>query len=257
MSLELIHIYGPISIHWYGLMIFIAIIIATYLLTHDPVANKLISKDQIYDLITICIVAGAIGGRILFLVMNAGEYTTFFQMVAVWDGGFSILGTLIGIIIALMFYVRKNHIDLLKLMDICAAYAPLIQSISRIGCFFAGCCYGVKTVMPWGVVYGPSCCGAPQGILLHPTQLYSAGILLIMFLMLRYVLRPICKKPGQLAMMYLILASGERFIVDFWRGDREFMNIPMLYNILSVHQLLAICLGCVACIMLMALTLRT
>lgn len=257
MSLELINIYGPISIHWYGLMIFIAVIVTTYALYKDPIRRKLITKDQLFDLITLGILSGIIGGRFLFVIINIRQYSCWWQIGALWDAGFSIMGTIVGIWVALIIYVHHNKIAALPLMDLFATYAPLAQSISRLGCFLAGCCYGIQTTMPWGITYGPSYCGAPQGILLHPTQLYSAGILFVIFLVMCYLLRPICKKPGQLTMLYLIMTSGERFIVDFWRGDREYMNIKSSLNILSVHQYLALCLGLVALVMLIGISVRS
>ena len=81
-------------------------------------------------------------------------------------------------------------------------------------------------------------------IALHTTQLYSSLLLFIIFLSMYFVFQKIVKKPGQLICIYLILASMERFAVDFWRGDRIFFNQNslslMLTRTFSIHQLIAV-----------------
>ena len=74
---------------------------------------------------------------------------------------------------------------------------------------------------------------------------------------MRYPGRAILTKPGQLVMLYLILESVERFVVDFWRGDREFFANTGLLSIFSVHQYIAIGLCAVALMMMFRITVRT
>jgi phosphatidylglycerol:prolipoprotein diacylglycerol transferase len=111
----------------------------------------------------------------------------------------------------------------------------------------AGCCYGCPASVCWAV---------PHGLFfVHPTQLYSTVFLFVIFLVL-LTARPLFSKPGQLVLLYLILESGERFVVDFWRGDREFIASSGFWGILSVHQYIAFILGMVALIIMVMITVR-
>jgi len=253
MHPEFIHIYGPISIQWYGLMIFIGILIFSYTILKDPQRKKLMSTDQFFDLMTLGIAAGIIGGRLLFLLTNRHEISSLYDCIAIWDGGFSILGSVIGILVTLPCYLKAKGIKVLELLDLVSIYAPLLHAISRIGCFLAGCCYGCQTSVVWAVrVSGVR---DAYGLLVHPTQLYSAALLLLIFFVM-CAARAIVKKPGQLMMLYLILESVERFVVDFWRGDREFLANTGFWSIFSVHQYIAIALCVVALIIMFKITVQ-
>ena len=154
-------------------------------------------------------------------------------------------------LVALPFYLRAKKINILGFLDLVSVYAPLLQSISRIGCFLAGCCYGSPTSVFWAVRSS-----AGTGGYVHPTQLYSTFILFLIFLIMRGPGRVLLKKPGQLLMLYLILVSVERFVVDFWRGDREFLVNAGFWGICSVHQYIAIGLCVVALIIMFRITVR-
>ena len=116
MHPEFLHIYGPISIQWYGLMIFIGILVFTYLILKDPQRKKLISTDQFFDLMTLGIGAAIIGGRLLFLFTNRHEISSLYDCIAIWDGGFSVLGSIAGILIVFPFYLRAKKIKVLELL---------------------------------------------------------------------------------------------------------------------------------------------
>jgi Prolipoprotein diacylglyceryltransferase len=234
-------------------MIFIGIVMFAYAVLKDPQRKKLISTDQFFDLMTLGIAAGIIGGRLLFLLTNRSEISSLYDCIAIWDGGFSVMGSVVGILVTAPFYLKAKKINVLELLDLIAIYAPLLQSASRIGCFFAGCCYGSPTSVFWAVRCSEPC-GA--GVYVHPTQLYSSAILFLLFLIMRYPGRTLLKKPGQLMILYLILVSGERFVVDFWRGDREYVAQAGFWGIFSVHQYIAIGLCVVALIIMVMITVR-
>jgi phosphatidylglycerol:prolipoprotein diacylglycerol transferase len=148
-----------------------------------------------------------------------------------------------------------HRIPLLPFLDLIATYAPLLQSIARLGCFFAGCCFGCVTQVPWATLYTDSASLAPTGMMLHPAQLYSAFGLLLVFIIMYFVARKKCTIPGQQGALYLMLASGERFLTDFWRGDRETVNALTQYGIaLSFHQLLALGIIMIAGILFFSVT---
>jgi phosphatidylglycerol:prolipoprotein diacylglycerol transferase len=228
-------------------MIFIGLLIFLYAYLKDPRRKSLITTEQVFDCITVGILAAIIGGRLLFLFTNWSEINSFYDCISIWDGGLSILGAIIGVLLIVPLYMKAKHFKVLELLDIGAVYIPMLQSISRIGCFMAGCCYGCQASICWAVPH--------EQILVHPTQLYSSIILFIVFIMM-LLARPLLKNPGQLVLLYLILESGERFIVDFWRGDREFIASSGFLGILSVHQFIALVIGMVALFSMIMITVR-
>ena len=244
MCRELIHIYGPVSICGYGLMVFVGVLIFTYLIIKDPLRPRLLTSDKFFDILVFGTLVGLVGARILFILTNVSAFVHWYDLFAVWDGGLSIMGAILAIIFVLPWYLRSYKIPILLFFDLCATYAALLQAISQIGCFLAGCCYGVATTMPWGIVYHDIRADAPINMCIHPTQLYSAFLLFMIFLIMRFGLRRYASIPGQLLFTFLILSGAERFIVDFWRADREFFAFDHLH-FLSIHQ--SISLGLALC----------
>jgi len=235
----LLSLYGPIAIHSFGVMIALALIITFYLLDRDQPLQQLLGKNQLSNLFQISIVAGVVGGRIWFLCTNTEYIPSMTNVFAVWNGGLSILGAFIGIITTVSCYLYIHTISVLRVLDRLALYAPLTQAISRFGCFFAGCCYGIPTTMPWAIIYTDNDSLAPLHQALHPTQLYSSIMLTITFMLLVAFNHYKAKKPGQLLALYIMLMSTERFFIDFLRGDREFFEQSGIMTSLSIQQILA------------------
>jgi phosphatidylglycerol:prolipoprotein diacylglycerol transferase len=249
MHAELLHIYGPISIQWYGLMIFIGLLIFSYAFLKNPKRAQLITTDQFFDCITVGIVAAIIGARLLFLFVHRAEIHSFYDCVAIWEGGFSVLGSVLGVLLTIPLYLKVKGINVFNFLDLVAVYIPLLQSISRIGCLFAGCCYGYQTSVCWAI-------RSDTGVFLHPAQLYSSAALLLMFIFMRYLATVFFKKPGQLMMLYLILESVERFGIDFWRGDREYIEDAGIWSTFSINQYIALGIFVVALIIMIRITVR-
>lgn len=226
---QLFSLYGPFAIQSFGLFIVLGILIFTFLFLRDPRRKKLISSEQYYNLLSCAILAGFCGARLLFVLTNWETIPSWLSVFAFWEGGYSLLGGILALLLVIPWYLKKYHLPALALIDLACVYAPLLQAISRIGCFFAGCCYGVPISWPWGI---QSCMGST----LHPTQLYSAGILFLIFLFLYMLGHHLFMQPGHLACAYLFSMSAERFFVDFRRGDREFINNQFF----SIAQLAAL-----------------
>ena len=232
---RLLHLYGPFYINAYGTMIALGIALFTYLVNNDVRRKKLISSEHFYWMMIIGIMSGIIGGRLLYVLLE-WQHNSLFDIFALWNGGFAVLGSLICILGVAPWYLKKHAIPLLPFLDLIALYAPLLQSISRLGCFFAGCCYGKPTHLPWAIVYNNEASIAPLGISLHPSQLYSAFLLLGIFFLLYYCLQHILQKNGQLVCCYILLMATERYITDFFRGD----NVTSISFIGSIYQALAL-----------------
>ena len=237
------HIYGPLAINSYGVAIVIGLVIFLWLATKNPLRARLMSEDIFHNFIMYGILVAIIGGRILHVISERSEYGSWLDMINILDGGFSILGTVIALIIYIGIFLNVHKIPVLRTFDLIAEYAPILQGFGRIGCFLAGCCYGAPTICFWGITYTNPLVGAPLGIKIHPTQLYSAAVFFIIFFILQYLQRYL-NKPGQLFSVYLILLSLERFTIDFWRDDRIIVNS----HVLSLHQWIALGIIIVGCI---------
>jgi len=238
MTRELIHLYGPLSIQSFGLAIVIGLIIFAWLVQRHPLRKKIISRETFYNTLLLSIFIGFAGGRFLYVITNWQEFTLL-ETIQIWQGGFSLLGGFISILLFVPLYLIKKNVPIIPFTDLVSIHAPLLQAISRIGCFLAGCCFGRATNLPWGIIYTDPESFAPCNVSIHPTQLYSALASFGIFLLLYFGIQRLKIKPGQLTALFLILSSLERFFVDFLRADREFFS-PGANNILSIHQVIAL-----------------
>lgn len=237
----LLHIYGPFNINSFSIAIAIALFVALIFSRKKALKKNLISEHDFTNGFVESALIGIFGGRLLHILSEWKNYLSLLDMISIWNGGMSVLGSFIGVIAYASWYVRQRGIPILPLFDCVALYAPLAHSIARFGCFLAGCCYGIPTSLWWGVTYTNPEVVAPLHIQLHPTQLYSSLSLMAIFLILRK-LEKRCVNPGELTMLYLILASIERLSIDFLRGDRV-INSPFSFIFtqwLSLDQWIAV-----------------
>lgn len=252
MCRELIHIYGPFSICSYGVMVLVGILLFSYLINRDRSFRSLMTYNQYMDVLIAGALAGLFGGRLLFILSNWYALHHWYEFFAVWDGGLSLLGSMIGILLLLPWYLNYLNISILPFFDLIAVYIPLLHGVARIGCLLSGCCYGSQTDCPWGIVYHSLSSDAPFGVCIHPVQLYSSFLLVLIFIFMRYFARGRWQRPGQLMLIYLLLVSAERFIIDFWRADREYFIADHIHW-LSLHQYIALCLGIITIVGLIAI----
>ena len=249
-SYQLLHIYGPFAIHSYGLFIALGILVGVSLMRRNKRFIALHLESHYVNGILVGIAAGVIGGRALAILSEPYLYPQWTDWFSLWDGGFSILGTIVAISTLVPLYLKKINVPIIPVCDLVSLYAPLMQSIARLGCFTAGCCHGIATQSICAVIYTNKNTIATYGIAVHPTQLYSSLLLFTSFLFMFFVAQRYLKKPGQLFATYLMLASTERFIVDFWRSDRI-----MSTRYLSFHQCIAVAIFCIAALANIALLL--
>lgn len=230
MPTILFHIWGPIAIHSYGFFIVIGLIIFMALVTKDTRFKKLLLKDVFIDSIIIGTLSAIIGGRILYVASEKEAIDSTLDFFAFWQGGLSILGGVIGALLGVSLFLWYKKIPILPFFDLIAIYAPLLQALGRIGCFYAGCCYGLPCNYSWAIKYTDDDCYAPLHVAMHPTQLYSATMLFILFLVLFLYVRHKKMYAGFMVQVYLFCIALERCILDFWRADRCMHNQIFSYN---------------------------
>ncbi len=223
---------GPLEIRWYGVMWALSFLIV-YLYVRRSARERLIKlSDDDVDWLMIWLVAGIILGARIFEVF-AYEWNYYAanpgEIIAIWHGGLSFHGGLIGGIIAAYWFSRRRKISFLRLADICIVPIALGQAFGRIGNFINGELFGRITDLPWGVKF-PGAEGYR-----HPSQIYEALYDAVIFIVL-FSLRRKKMPDGSILALFLILYSIFRFITEYFREPTAYigpltmgqaLNIPM------------------------------
>jgi phosphatidylglycerol:prolipoprotein diacylglycerol transferase len=209
---------GPIPIRLYGLMIGIGFLLSITLASRRA-KKEGINPDVILDLGVYLLLAAIVGSRILYVLTNLHEFTRNpFEVFAIWKGGLVFYGGLLAAVPVGIWYVKKHNLPIWKTADMIAPFIALGHAFGRLGCFFAGCCYGAPCSGPLCITFTDPRSLAPLGIHLFPTQLMeSAGEFAIFLLLL--ALRRYKQFDGQLFGIYLVLYAVLRFAIEFFRGD--------------------------------------
>ncbi|MFH1061599.1 MAG: prolipoprotein diacylglyceryl transferase [Candidatus Omnitrophota bacterium] len=219
--------FGNIHIYAYGLMVALGIISAMFLIEREAAKSGL-AKEKVIDLVFWIIVWGLVGARLFYVWLYPEVYVQSpLDIFKLYKGGLVFYGGLIFGVIAAFINFRNKKLPILKTLDILILYLPLAHAFGRIGCFFNGCCSGRPTDLPWGVVF------PGEAEMVHPTQLYSAVLLVMIFLGLNLIRR---KQVffGQIFSAYLILYGLARFIVEFLRIN------PQVALGLSIYQFISL-----------------
>lgn len=207
---------GPITIHMYGLMIGIGFA-AAYFICCLRAKKKGLSEDIIWGIL-LCALAGAlIGTRLLFYLVSIPQILETPSILWNFKNGYVVYG---GIIFGVLFgymYCKRKKVSFLQYFDLVMPSVSVAQGFGRIGCFFAGCCYGQQTDSWFHIIYTHSSF-APNNIPLIPTQLLSsAGNFIIAGILFWYDSK--AEKDGTVGALYMILYSIGRFIIEIFRND--------------------------------------
>jgi phosphatidylglycerol:prolipoprotein diacylglycerol transferase len=220
--------FGSFTIHSYGFFLALAFVMAVLYLSYSikKSKEKIISQDELFSLSIYLLIIAMIGARSFFVLVNLDEFILFpFDIFKVWCGGLVYYGGFIAAIVFMSLYVKRKKISLFKVGDLFAPALALGHTIGRVGCFFAGCCYGKASIFLWTVAR----------VRLHPTQLYEASGNFFLFLFLNSCSKKRYKDGMRLA-IYFIGYAVLRFIIEFFRGDHK----KMQYFGLSIAQIISI-----------------
>ena len=201
-SLGGLHV-GPIGVRWYALAYIAGIIIGwryALKLVRTPglwgAREPSATPAQIDDLVLWVTLGVVIGGRLgsILFYNTSLIWTHPLQIFAIWNGGMSFHGGMIGVAVAMFFFARANRIDLLRLADLVAPCVPIGLFFGRIANFINGELWGRVTTVPWGMVFcndmmrsqnGGVCPEQPGLSPRHPSQIYEAlleGVALFLIL---------------------------------------------------------------------------
>ena len=205
---------GGFSVRWYGLMYIAAFLIGHALLRRlvQTVHRIRMTDDQLGELVSTTVLGVILGGRLGYVLFyNLPYYIEHpLEIVAVWNGGMSFHGGLIGVALVGTWFIRKYHLSLLALGDLMVGPSALGLMFGRIGNFINAELPGRPTDLPWGM-YFPG-----ELVARHPSQLYAAGKDLFLFLLL-WVVYHRAKRDGTTLGVFLAGYGLLRFLVEFTR----------------------------------------
>ncbi|MCA6071077.1 MAG: prolipoprotein diacylglyceryl transferase [Endomicrobium sp.] len=213
--------FGGITVFSYGFIVALAFVAAFSYLSHSLSKSKerMFLQDELYSLVARMIVFGVIGSRFLFILINLREFMSApLDIFKIWKGGLVYYGGLFAALVFITMYAKEKKIQIFELVDFFVPALALGHAIGRIGCFFAGCCYGRESNLPWSVVFEDKHSLAVVGAHLHPTQIYEALGNFALFMFLHFYSKKE-HKTGAVLALYFMCYAVLRFIVEFFRGD--------------------------------------
>ena len=218
----LCNVFG-LNIYYYGVLLALAICIGTLVSNYIGFKYYNLKKDLVIDLAPYLIIFGILGARLYYCMLDYDFYLRFpTEIIAIRHGGISIHGAILGGVFGLALFAKKHRISAIKLCDICAYGLPIGQAIGRWGNFFNSEAYGAPTNLPWKLYIAPQYRQIPYQNYeyYHPAFLYESILDILIFLVLIYLLKNNrLQKQGQNTLVYLILYSIVRIIVELCRLD--------------------------------------
>lgn len=226
--------WGPVVIHWYGVIIAVGIFLAVYLSTKE-VKRKRLDEDLIADLTLWLIPVGFLGARLYYVLFELDYYLENpRQILAIWNGGIAIYGGLVAGALIVYLFAKKKKMSIWLLLDILAPNVLLAQSVGRWGNFINQEAHGGPVTrqflenlyLPEFIINQMNI----NGTYYHPTFLYEslwslAGFVLLLLLRNKKQLL----RQGEVALSYVIWYSAGRFFIEGMRTDSlwigDFMRV--------------------------------
>ncbi len=212
--------YGPLKVHWYGIMYLVAFGVAWWLgRVRAAKPGSTWSLADIDDFMFFGMLGTILGGRIGYVLFYGLSFWTAedpWYPVKVWDGGMSFHGGLLGVMIAFMIFAVRRGRHIADVFDFAAPLPGIGICAVRIGNFINGELWGKPTDVPWAVVV--------DGVPLHATQLYEASLegVLLFIILWWYTSKP---RPRMApAGLFLVIYSLSRITVEFWRVPDHHLN---------------------------------
>lgn len=245
--------FGGLSVYAYGLFVGMGFLLGLYLARKEA-GRAGLDPNRIVDLCFYVLIAAIIGSRLLYVFTRPEIFMADpVEIFRIWNGGLVFYGGFIAAAIVAAIYLKHHALPLWKTADILAPALAAGHFMGRIGCFLAGCCYGRACDLPWAVTFSRPDSLAPQGIPLHPTQLYESLTNLALFGIL-WALRRHTRFEGQLFWIYVLLYGAARSVIERFRGD---FRGELFFGMLSPSQFVGIGAALVAVFMLIRLSRRS
>src|SRR5437764_4821296 len=214
---------GPVTVYTYGVLLAAAYLLGLRL-AMVRARNRGLDATRVLDLGIYIIISALVGAKLLLLIT---DFQTFKndprELVTLARSGGVFYGGLILAVAVALWYIRRIGLPLWTTCDVFAPGIALGHVVGRFGCFFAGCCYGKPTTVPWAITFtdpfAAANTGTPLNVPLHPTQLYEAGAEALILAILLATERRGRPFPGRTFWLYMLLYAVSRFIIEYYRGD--------------------------------------
>lgn len=224
---------GPVAIHWYGLTYLVAFGLFLWLATlrtrQPHWAAKGWTKRDVEDLLFYGVLGVVIGGRLGYVLFYKPGYYAGnpLEAFAVWKGGMSFHGGLLGVIAAMALFARLRGRTFFDVADLVAPCVPTGLASGRIGNFINGELWGrpADPSLPWAMVFPQA---GPDMTPRHPSPLYQFALegLLLFVLLWLYARKP--RGSGQVSGIFLIGYGVFRFIAEYFREPDAFLGLLAL-----------------------------
>jgi phosphatidylglycerol:prolipoprotein diacylglycerol transferase len=226
---------GPVSIRWYGVLYLLGVLFVYWYVRREIMLGRLSTTVKRFDDVYFWVVVGCVLGARLFEVLFYDPSYYFanpLKILAVWEGGLSFHGALIGVILVLVWWCKKDKLSFWQVADLFIVPAALGQCFGRLGNFFNSELVGLPFNGPWAVIYAKI-----DEVPRHPVQIYEILYNLIIFFVLLAMKKK--SKPGQLFATFLILYGAFRFIVEYFKTPEVVWGFLTIGQWLSVLMVVA------------------
>lgn len=221
---------GPLAVRWYGLMYLIAFVgffVLGRMRLRDPAHAQASGLDPraLEDLLFHGVIGVVLGGRLGYVLFyKPGYYLQHpLEALAIWQGGMSFHGGLIGVIVALAWFCRRRDLRFLAVTDFVAPLVPLGLAAGRMGNFINGELWGRASQWPWAMVFPQ----AGDGLARHPSQLYQFAGEGLLLLALLWIVSRRPRPLGELSGLFLLGYAALRFLAEFAREPDAFLGFPL------------------------------
>ena len=241
---------GSFKLYTYGLFVALGFITAIWFSQKNARPHG-ISHQTISDIFFVILVSAIIGARLLYVLINFDSFkSNLVDIFKIWNGGLVFFGGFLAAVAAMAVCLKMKNLNFWKITDIISPGVALGHAMGRIGCFFAGCCYGKECALPFAIKFTNPETLAPMGVYLHPTQIYSVFSNLILFFILLW-LQKRKKFNGMVFLSHIMLYSLFRSIIEFFRGD---FRGDFFFEFISLSQGIGILISMIALVCLIKLS---
>jgi phosphatidylglycerol:prolipoprotein diacylglycerol transferase len=247
--------WGPITVYTYGVLLAAAYLLGLKLAMVRAKARGL-DQARVLDLGIYIIISALVGAKLLLVLADFGTYVNNpRELLTIVRAGGVFYGGLIVAVLVAVWYIKRIGLPLWTTCDVFAPGIALGHVIGRLGCFFAGCCYGTPTDQPWAITFTDPFAGAnvgtPLNVPLHPTQLYEAGAEALILAFLLSTERRGKQFAGRTFWLYMLLYAISRYVIELFRGDPR-----GTVGVFSLSQFISVILAPLALVMLVYLSRR-
>lgn len=227
---------GPVAIHWYGLTYLAAfalfVILGRLRLKHEPYASiagpGAWTRRDVEDILFLGVLGVIVGGRLGYcLFYKPGYYLSHpLEIFAIWQGGMSFHGGLLGVVVAMFWFAYSRQRPLLQVADFVAPCVPTGLAAGRVGNFINGELWGrfAPPDLPWGMVFPQSGSMLPR----HPSQVYQFLLEGLLLFVLLWLFAREERKQGEVAAAFLVGYGVLRFVAEYFREPDSFLGLLSL-----------------------------